>query len=103
MSMSELVLLNLVAAPAVEDAIADWLLARSELPGFTSLPVAGHGSSIHSMTLAEQVAGRRRQVLFQCYLPADLADRLIDAVRTDFAGSGLHYWVLPVRAAGHID
>lgn len=101
--MSDLVLLNLVAAPAVEDAIADWLLACPDLAGFTSLPVAGHGSSVHSMTLAEQVAGRRQEVLFQCYVPAGLAERLIRGLRADFAGSGLHYWLVPVLAAGHLE
>jgi len=100
--MNEQCLLSLVVPPAIEDAMVDWLLARAGLSGFTSSPVAGHGSSVHSMSLAEQVAGRRREVLFQCHLGRSQAAALVDALRAEFAGSGLHYWLVPVLDAGHL-
>jgi len=101
--MNEHCLLNLVAAPAIEDALVDWLLGWPGLSGFTSVPVSGHGSSVHSMSVAEQVAGRRRQVLFQCHLSREQAVDLVAGLRADFAGSGLHYWVVPVLDAGHLN
>ncbi|MBK5931014.1 DUF3240 family protein [Halochromatium salexigens] len=96
-------LLHLICSPKVEDSLAEWLLERAEVPGFTSLPIAGHGSSEQSMSLAEQVAGRSRRVMFLLELPEPTARALLEAVRADFSGSGLHYWLLPMLAAGHID
>ncbi len=102
MSDSELTLLSLVVSPMIEDSLVDWLLARDEVPGFTSAAVNGHGSSTHSMSLAEQVSGRRRQVLFQLHLPALQAQSLVTALKRDFGDSGIHYWLVPVLACGHL-
>lgn len=96
-------LLNLIVPPQVEDALAEWLLERDDVPGFSSVPMAGHGSSEKSMTLAEQVAGRSRRVMFVTHLPSETAKALLDDLRTAFAGSGLHYWVLPVAEFGRLD
>ncbi len=96
-------LLHLICSPKVEDSLAEWLLERAEVPGFTSLPIARHGSSEQSMSLAEQVAGRSRRVMFLLELPEPTARALLEDVRSDFSGSGLHYWLLPMHAAGHID
>jgi hypothetical protein len=95
--------LNLIVPPQVEDALAEWLLERDDVPGFSSMPVAGHGSSEKSMTLAEQVAGRSRRVMFVTHVPSDTANALLEDLRTAFVGSGLHYWVVPVRDFGHLD
>jgi hypothetical protein len=95
--------LQLIVSPAVEDAVVDWLLERDDVPGFSSMPIAGHGSSERSMTLAEQVAGRRRQVMFFIHLSAQTADSLLRDLRKDFRGSGMHYWLTPAIAFGHID
>ncbi len=101
--MSDICLLNLVVTPAIEDEVSDWLLAREDVSGFSSYLIAGHGSSEHAMSLAEQVAGRRRQVLFQTHLPREVADEIIAAVRNEFSGSGMHFWLLPVLASGHVE
>lgn len=101
--MESQTLLSLVVAPDIEDVIVDWLLERDEVSGFTSFPINGHGASPHAMTLAEQVAGRRRQILFQTHLPRSEADGLLADLKRDFAGSGMHYWLLPLAAAGHLE
>jgi hypothetical protein len=97
------VLLHLIVPTALEDALAEWLLERHDVPGFSSLPVAGHGSSEHSMTLAEQVAGRSRRVLFLVALPRPVADEVLAELRRAFAGTGLHWWLVPVLDAGRFD
>jgi len=97
------VVLYLVVSPGVEDAVADWLLEREDATGFSSVAINGHGSSEKSMTLAEQVAGRRRQVLFILHVPEELANILLADLQRDFAGSGMHYWMTPALAFGHID
>jgi len=96
-------LLHLICSPTVEDSLAEWLLERSDVPGFSSLPIAGHGSSEHSMSLAEQVAGRSRRVMFMLELDGGLANRLIAELGDAFGGSGVHYWVVPISAAGRLD
>ena len=95
-------LLHLICSPRLEDALAEWLLERADVPGFSSLPIAGHGSSEHSMTIAEQVAGRSRRVLFMVELPVAVADALLVDLGRDFSGTGIHFWTVPVLAAGSL-
>ena len=87
--MESQVLLSLVISPEVEDAVVDWLLEQKEISGFTSLQVSGHGASPHSMNISEQVAGRRRQVMIQSYLPDMQAVSLVLGLEEAFAGSGM--------------
>ncbi|MGD2082291.1 MAG: DUF3240 family protein [Chromatiales bacterium] len=96
-------LLTLVIAPEIEDPLVDWLLDRDDVPGFSSHPINGHGASEHAMSLGEQVAGRRRQVMFHLHLDTDVARSLVGALRQAFAGSGLHFWITPLLQAGHIE
>ncbi|MGD2073988.1 MAG: DUF3240 family protein [Gammaproteobacteria bacterium] len=95
-------LLVLIASPSIEYALVDWLLERDDIPGFTSAPISGHGASAHSLTAAEQVAGRQRQIMFQMHLAEAQARIVIEDAERHFRGSGLHYWLTPVLAAGHM-
>jgi len=95
-------MLNLICPPSLEAAIVEWLLEQGDIPGFSSLPIAGHGSSEHSMTLAEQVTGRSRRVMFLIQLPQPVAERVLDDLASAFHGSGLHFWLTPVIRAGHL-
>jgi len=98
--LGQVQVLNLIAPPEVAEALAEWLLVREDVPGFTSLPVSGHGSSERSMILAEQVAGRSRRVLFLVQVPAETARAIVDDLSRNFRGVGLHYWLLPVIEGG---
>lgn len=100
--MSDTVL-YLIVPPRAEDPLAEWLLEREDVPGFTSLPVSGHGSSESSMSLAEQVAGRSRRVLFMLHLPQPVAETLLAALAEDFRGGDLHYWLVPALKAGRFN
>lgn len=101
--METICLLSIVVSPAIEDTIVDWLLDREEIPGFTSTPIYGHGSSIHSLSTQEQVTGRKKQVLFQVHMPSADAGTVIETLKQEFQGSGMHYWILPVSDAGHLE
>jgi hypothetical protein len=96
-------LINLIVPEKVEGALAEWLLERDDVPGFSSMPVFGHGSSEHSMTMAEQVAGRSRRVMFLIELPREVAEAMLAELGRAFAASGIHYWILPVLAAGRLE
>ncbi len=96
-------LLYLIVAPAAEDAVAEWLLEDESVSGFSSTAISGHGSSESSMTLAEQVAGRRRRVMFFTHLESAAAHDLLGRLRRDFAGADIHFWTTPVGEFGHLD
>lgn len=94
--MTNEVLLTLTVSPRLEDTVVDWLLSRDACYGFTSFPVAGHSCAPGGLTLAEQVSGRKKQVRFQMHLPSAEVPALLEQLRRDFAGSGMHYWISPV-------
>jgi hypothetical protein len=96
-------LLALIVSPSIENAVIDWLLERDDIPGFNSAPINGHGTSTNTLTLQEQVAGHRRQVIFRMCLPEQVARTVLEEVRQSFHGSGMHYWLMPVLASGHIE
>ncbi len=96
------VLLSLVVPPLLEDTLVDLLLEHNTVNGFTSHPINGHGISLHSLTPAEKVSGRQRQILFQTYLASEYCDELITNLNSHLPDSGIHYWVTPVIKAGRI-
>lgn len=95
-------LITLTVAPSVEETLVDWLLDLETTRGFTSFPVHGHSSQPQGLSLAEQVAGRKKQIRFQIHLPASETPEFVARLKQDFQGTGLHYWVTPVTEAGHL-
>ncbi len=100
--MNRQYLITLTVSPAIEETIVDWLLQFEAQAGFTSFPVNGHSSREEGLSLAEQVAGRKKQLRFQMHIPETELAPFIERLRRDFAGAGLHYWVSPVIESGHI-
>ncbi len=101
--MSEKVLLHLIISPLLEDAVIDLFLEDEGITGFTSFPVNGHGVSHHSLSSSEKVSGYKRQILFQTYLSQQEADLVIKKLKSNFKGSGMHYWTVPMLGFGRID
>ena len=99
--MSELCL-TLVCPPAVEERVLDLLLLTPTVTFFTSTPIAAHGMPHEDMDQTEQVLGRARVTEIQVILAADDKAVLLDAIRQQFAGAGLRYWVTTVAEAGVI-
>jgi len=99
--MSDQYLLVLIAPPGLEEPLVDFLLAQEHFSGFSAQKV--DGSPAHGrLTLAEQVTGRKRQVMFHVHAPAEEVHQLVDQLREAFKGAGLHYWIMPVIEAGPI-
>jgi hypothetical protein len=98
--MDKFYLLTLIAPPRLEEPLVDWLLAFEY--GFSSFPVNGHTSRQEGLTLAEQVSGRKRHVRFDMHLPETEWGSLVERLRRDFAGTGIHYWISPVTAQGEV-
>lgn len=99
--MNEQCLLALIAPPSLEETLVDFLLEREGFSGFSLHHI--DGSPAHgALTLAEQVTGRKHQVMFQVHAAfADTRD-LVAQVRENFRGAGLHYWIAPLIEAGPI-
>lgn len=95
-----LVILN--APPSLEDHVMDWLVARPEGSGFTSMPVSGYGEDHKELSIAEQVAGRQQRVQFEVQMPAAVVDKFLEDAASTLGSTAIRYWVLPVLAAGHL-
>lgn len=95
-------LVTINVPPLLEEGVVDCLLAIESADSFSSLTVNAHTSHHEHMSLAEQVVGTQRQIRFQMYIPEQRLNSVIDALKRDFSGSGIHYWVMPVLDSGYI-
>jgi len=99
--MSELCLLVLIAPPQLEEPLVDFLLEQEGFSGFSLQKI--DGSPAHgALTLAEQVTGRKRQIMFQVHAGCAEVRGLVAQVGETFRGAGLHYWIAPLIEAGPI-
>lgn len=99
--MSELCL-TLVCPPAIEEKLLDLLLMAPEVTFFTSSVTAAHGMAHENMDQTEQVLGRAHATEIQVLIAAASKNPLLDAIRRQFAGAGLRYWVTTAVEAGDI-
>jgi len=95
-------LLVIVVTPAMEEEMVDWLLQQDSLSGFSSMAVNGHGTSHTQLSAAEQVAGRQRKMMFHVHGEETLLRELLDDLKGRFSASGIHYWLMPLLAGGHL-
>ncbi len=93
-------LVTLNVSPSIEEAVVDCLLTFESDGGFSSFPVSAHDHKNQNLSIAEQVAGRQDQIRFQMYIPEQDLPVLLDKLKKEFSGSGIHYWVLPVIENG---
>jgi hypothetical protein len=99
--MSELCL-TLVCPPAVEEKLLDLLLLSPNVTVFTSTATAAHGMAHENLDQTEQVLGRARATAIQVIFAAADKTALLEAIRRQFSGAGLRYWVTTVAEAGEI-
>ena len=99
--MSELCL-TLICPPAVEEKLLDLLLLSPDVTFFTSTATAAHGMAHEDLDQTEQVLGRARATKIQVIFAAADKAALLDAIRQQFSGAGLRYWVTTVAETGEI-
>lgn len=95
-------LLTIIAPPALEETLVDWLLENEHIDGFSSSEINGHGERQAGLTLLEQVTGRQRRVQFLVQADPESAADLLQQMRERFAGVGLYYFLTPVIESGRI-
>ena len=97
------ILVSINVPPILEEDFVDCLLAIDTIEGFSTTVVNAHNCCEHEkMSLAEQVAGRQKQVNFRVYIVEQHCAHLIQQLKACFSGTGIQYWVLPVIAKGHL-
>lgn len=99
--MSELCL-TLICPPAVEEKMLDLLLLSPNVTFFTSTATAAHGMPHEDMDQTELVLGRARATKIQVIFAAPSKAVLLEAIRQQFSGAGLRYWVTTVAETGEI-
>ncbi|MGJ0429182.1 DUF3240 family protein [Methylobacter sp.] len=95
-------LVTLNVPPGLEEAVVDNLLVLESEHGFSSFIVNSHDHRNEGLSLLEQVTGRQKKIRFQMYVPERGLPVLLAQLRQEFAGSGIHYWVLPIIENGFI-
>ncbi len=95
-------LVTINAPVSIEEAIVDCLLILESEFGFSSFQVNSHDHKNKNLSLAEQVSGRKKSIRFQMYVSEQGLPLLLAQLRSDFSGSGIKYWVLPVIENGVI-
>lgn len=94
--------LTLVCPPAIEEKLLDFLLLSPHVSFFTSTATAAHGMAHDNLDQSELVLGRARTTEIQVILAAADKAALLEAIRQQFAGAGLRYWLTAVAEAGEI-
>ncbi|MDP3513187.1 MAG: DUF3240 family protein [Sulfuritalea sp.] len=99
--MSELCL-TLLCPPAIEEKLLDLLLLSPAVTFSTSRTTAAHGLAHENLDQTEQVLGRARATEVQVIVAVAEKTALLDAIRQEFAGAGLRYWVTTIVETGEI-
>lgn len=93
-------LLQINLPPELEEDMVDYLLAQDAVGGFTSYPTRGHGDH-SSMSLAEQVTGRRKRLQFEVIMEDSAVAELVAGLEEN-VGKGMFYWQQAISNIGRI-
>ncbi len=93
---------TITVSPSLEEIMVDWLLGFGTDHDFVSFPVDSHSSNHEGLSLAEQVAGRKKRLRFQIAIGSGELAAFLDRLKQDFQGSGIHYRVVPFVESGHL-
>ena len=94
--------LHLLCPVSLEEKLLDLILMHPDLAVFTSTRTAAHGLAFGALSANDQVMGRARATEVQVLVRESSRDALLEAVRQEFAGAGLRYWITPVTQAGEL-
>lgn len=95
--------LTMIAPRELEEALVGALLELDPpLPGFTTVPVAGHGEDFGAAQVHERVRGRIDRTLLWLVMPADRVDALLTHLRRVLPTREVVWWLEPVDALGRL-
>ncbi|MBL4571766.1 MAG: DUF3240 family protein [Gammaproteobacteria bacterium] len=93
-------MLALNIPPELEEDLIDYLLSLEAVTGFTSYETRGHGSDV-TLSIAEQVSGRRKRLQFERLIEEREIQSLLDGLSTE-VGKDIVYWEQAIEKLGHI-
>jgi hypothetical protein len=93
-------LVTINVPPSLEEAVVDCLLTLESEFGFSTFQVNAHDHKNENLSLTEQVSGRQKKIRFQMYLAEEGLAELLEQLKSEFTGSKIHYWVMPVLENG---
>ena len=96
--MIKMLVLNI--PPELEEDLIDYLLSLGSVTGFTSYETRGHGSDV-TLSIAEQVSGRRKRLQFELLIEDGDIRSLLDGLSTE-VGKDIAYWEQVIDNIGHI-
>ncbi len=92
-------LLILIVPPSLEEMLVDVLLQQSEISGFISNRVSGHGrmhgDGVVKLSIVEQVTGRQQRVQFMMHANIVNLKKLVVSLKATFRSADIHYILLP--------
>lgn len=95
--------LTMIAPREQEDGLVAALLEMQPgLPGFTTVPVAGHGVGFAQASVHECVRGRIDRLLLWLVLPQEDVQRVLDVIGQQLPHSQIVWWIEPVEAMGRL-
>jgi len=95
--------LTLLVPADLGEALVETLLElRPTLPGFTTLPVSGHGERFDGASVRERVRGRIERRLAWLVLPAEEVTRVLQQLRERMPHPDIVWWVEPVDGMGRL-
>ncbi len=97
--MIKMLVLNI--PPELEEDLIDYLLSLGPVTGFTSYDTRGHGSEV-TLTIAEQVSGRRKRKQFELLIEEESIPALLDGLPSA-VGRDIAYWEQMISNIGHIN
>lgn len=96
-------LLTLIAPTALEEPLADLLIAMPELAhGFTCGPVEGRGVNVPLVGADESVRGRGKRVRIDIALDSAAREPLLEALRTALPGARIFHWSTSLLDCGRL-
>lgn len=98
--MTNLKKLTLIVPPLLEEELIDRLLEQGGDLEFTAGTIYAHASNHESLSLVEQVTGRKRRIRFEIVGETLVLQALLDLLKERFKSSGIHYLMEPVESRG---
>ena len=98
--MTNLKKLTLIVPPLLEEELIDRLLEQDGDLEFTAGTIYAHASNHESLSLVEQVTGRKRRIRFEIVGETLVLQALLDLLKERFKSSGIHYLMEPAESRG---
>lgn len=94
--------LTLLAAPSLEEPLVDFLLETNPELEFTLGLVLAHASGHETLSLVEQVSGRKKRIRLEVVGESSLIEELKQQLKGGFAGANLSYSIESLSDHGSI-